>query len=195
MPRKPRQLTEAGIYHIISRGNNKQLLFFETLDFEYYLSLLLRLRCAHRYDLYHYCLMTNHVHLLIRFYDAEGLQKVMQRINLNYAKYYKRKYVYHAHVFQDRFKSLAIDEDAYLLDCGRYIERNPLKAKLVKDPKEYAWSSYNFYAQGHQNSLINVNPLYEDLGERPEDRQNAYRAYVLTERPYEQLVEEGLAGL
>ena len=192
MPRRPRVLTDSGIYHVITRGNNKQVLFRARDDFETYLRLLQLMKSEYRFHLYHYCLMSNHAHLLMRFFDTEGFQKVMQRVNLTYAKRYSRLYDYSGHVFQDRFKSLPIEDESYLLECGRYIERNSLKAGVVKDLKDYPWSSYSFYAYGKSNSLLNENPLYLDLGSSLEERQLNYRSYVLEDRPYEKLIAEGL---
>ena len=192
MPRKPRRLTEAGVYHVVTRGNNRQALFREVKDYEFFLYLLERMKEEHLFEIYHYCLMKNHVHLLMKFYNAEGLQKVMQRVNLRYAKYYRKKYKYCGHVFQDRFKSFAIEKDSYLLECGLYIERNPLKAKIVEDLMGYRWNSYGYYAFGYENRLLSRNPLYNELGRSEKERQLKYREYLLVERPYEKLVEAGL---
>ena len=192
MPRKPRRLTEAGVYHIVTRGNNRQVLFRERTDFETYLDLIGMMKKECAFDVYHYCLMGNHVHLLIRFVDETGLQKVMQRVNLIYAKRYRKKYRYYGHVFQDRFKSLPIEGDSYLLECGRYIERNPLKAGLVRELRDYPWSSYRYYAEGGRNDLVTANPLYEAMGTSVEERRLRYREYLSVERPYESLIEAGL---
>lgn len=116
----------------------------------------------------------------------------MQRVNLRYAKYYRKKYKYCGHVFQDRFKSFAIEKDAYLLECGRYIERNPLKARIVEVLIDYPWVSYGYYAYGRGNEWVSRNPLYEELGRNERQRQLKYREYLLVERPYEKLIEEGL---
>ncbi len=148
----------------------------------------------HKFEIYHYCLMTNHVHLLMRFYDVESLQKVMQRVNLRYAKYFHREYRYAGHLFQDRFKSFAIEKDSYLLECGRYIERNPLKAKMIEDLREYPWSSYPHYGCGDSDRLLVTNPLYSKLGKSENERRACYQAYVLTERPYEEFIEQGILG-
>lgn len=192
MPRKPRILTDSGIYHIVTRGNNRQNLFKKAADYQFYLNLLQEFKSVYSFDLYHYCLMTNHTHLLMKFYDQESLQKVMQRVNLNFAKWYKRTYRYHGHVFQDRFKSLPIDKDAYLLECGRYIERNPLKARMVTDLQDYPWSSYSFYAHGIPSKLLTLNPCYENLGKHQEDRQCQYRNFLQVEQPYDNLIGTGL---
>ena len=192
MPRKPRILTEGGVYHIIARGNNHQALFRSEGDYLAYLDFIGSLRLIYPFDVYHYCLMTNHVHCVIRFYNQEALQKVMQRVHVKYAKLYCKSYSYHGHVFQDRFKSLPIEKESYLLECGRYVERNPLKAGLVKNLRDYLWSSYLFYAEGKPDSLLTMNPLYEILADQPGDRRQRYRKYVLVDRPYERFIDEEL---
>ena len=194
MPRKPRRLTEAGVYHIVTRGNNRQKLFRKQKDYEFYLGLLERMKEDYEFEVFHYCLMTNHVHFLMKFYDGESLQKVMQRVNLRYAKYFCREYRSAGHVFQDRFKSFAIEKDSYLLECGRYIERNPLNAGMVKDLLEYRWSSFVHYGYGCADRFLTVNPLYHDLGRSEKERQESYRDYVLTERPYEEFIDQGILG-
>lgn len=176
----------------MTRGNNRQTLFRDQSDFETYSALVAMMKKECAFEVYHYCLMGNHVHFVIRFLDKEGLQKVMQRVNLIYAKRYRIKYRYCGHVFQDRFKSFPVEKDSYLLECGRYIERNPLKAKLVGRLRDYPWSSYRYYAEGERNDLITANPLYEGMGATPEERQMRYREYLSVERPYEKLIEDGL---
>jgi len=194
MPRKPRDLTEAGVYHVVTRGNNRQVLFKDDKDFCFFKSLLRLMKEEYRYEIYHYCFMRNHVHLLVRFFDEESFQKVMQRVNLRYAKYYRKKYRYCGHVFQDRFKSFAITKDSYLLECGRYIERNPLKAKIVQDLSDYFWSSYRYYALKNEDPLLTKNPLFITLGNADEERRQQYRDYLFIERPYESLIDKGLVG-
>jgi len=192
MPRIPRQLTEAGVYHIVARGNNRQTLFKTEKDFEFYLAHLQYLKGLYAFEIYHYCLMSNHIHLLVRFYDAESLQKVMQRANLKYAKRYRREHRYCGHVFQDRFKSFAIEKDSYLLECARYIERNPLKAKMVKELLNYRWSSYAHYVCGTEDELLTCNPLYAALGKNIKERQRCYRKRLLEDRPYEQFIDRAI---
>lgn len=194
MSRRPRQLTEAGIYHIVTRGNNRQKLFRREKDYEFYLKLLERMKEDYKFEIYHYCLMTNHIHLLMRFYNAESLQKVMQRVNLRYAKYFRRECRYVGHVFQDRFKSFAIEKDSYLLECGRYIERNPLSAGMVQDLRDYRWSSYAYYGRGCYDKLLTVNPLYHDLGPNEKQKRECYQRYVLAQRPYEKFIDEAISG-
>jgi putative transposase len=184
------QVADNEVYHIVTRGNNRMKVFHRSEDFAYYLGLVQKYKKKHPVLLFHYCLMTNHVHLLLKVLKGEELKRFMQGINQSYTHYYKRHYKYTGHLWQGRFKSFLIEKDAYLLECGRYIERNPVRAKLVKDPKEWPWSSYGHYAWGEPNSLINPQGLYLDLGNTFEERRSRYRSYVVEERPYETLLDQ-----
>ena len=88
----------------------------------------------------------------------------------------------------------AIEKDSHWLECGRYIERNPLNAGMVKDPLEYPWSSYSCYGHGGINRLVTMNPLYLDLAKDEKERRTIYRKYILTERPYEEFIDHGILG-
>jgi putative transposase len=90
------------------------------------------------------------------------------------------------HLWQDRFKSALVEKDNYLLECGRYIERNPLRANLVKDPKEYLWRSYRVYAYGEGDGITGEHGIYEAMGRNPSQRQRAYREYVCSNRDKEE---------
>ncbi|OVE76812.1 hypothetical protein BVX98_04675 [bacterium F11] len=194
MPRPKRLFSPDMAYHIISRGNNRQPLFRQSHDFDLYLEFLGSLKKEYSYQLYHYCLMTNHVHLLMRFHTFHAFQKVPQRLNLLYAKHVHRAYGHVGHVFQDRFKSLPVTDNTYLLECGRYIERNPLQAGLVDQPEDYRWSSHAFYRLGRPNPLITSNPMVLDLAHSEEQRKVLYGVYVSTDRPYDHVVEKALLG-
>jgi putative transposase len=137
--------------------------------------------------------MPTHLHFLARL-DASGdLSKFMQGILQVYAVYYRSKYNSCGFVFQNRYKSLFIGAEAYLLECGRYIERNPLRAGLVVNIGDYCWSSYSFYANGNKDGLVSlVNPLYLDLADKKEKRQIIYQNYVSTQRPYDLIVDKAL---
>jgi putative transposase len=144
MPRIKRIYLEEGIFHILARGNNKQWLFEDKSDFKYYLDILKRLKKEQPFLLYHYILMNNHVHLLIETNQKTELSKLMKRINLLYYNHYRRKYNYAGHFWQDRFKSILVSKDEYLLACGLYIEGNPIRAGLVKIAEDYPYSSFKY---------------------------------------------------
>ncbi len=146
MPRTARITLTNACYHVITRGNQKQSVFINTLDYQQYLSLLVKYKKRFRFNLYCFCLMPNHVHLLIKVKNPILLNKIMRGLNLSYTLYFNSKYGKIGHLWQDRFKSKIIERDAYLIECIKYIEANPVRASLVKLLEEYPWSSCNFKA-------------------------------------------------
>jgi len=181
MPRIKRIYLEEGIFHILARGNNKQWLFKDKSDFNYYLDILKWLKKEQPFLLYHYILMNNHVHLLIETNQKTELSKLMKRINLLYYNHYKRKYNYMGHFWQDRFRSILVSKDEYLLACGLYIERNPIRAGLVKKAEDYPYSSFKYYAYGDSDELINRDPFHDNLGKNNSERQKEYQRLILQE--------------
>ena len=179
MPRSARIAPGDYVYHILTRGNNRQDVFQEEEDFKKYMELLLRYKEKYKFKLYHYVLMTNHVHLVLEPTErGGGLAEIMKGINLSYAQHYKRKYKHIGHFWQDRYKSIIISKDDYLLACGSYVELNPVRAMMVTDPKAYRWSSYNAYAYGKNNPLIDEHPIYSVLSEDESERRKKYRELV-----------------
>lgn len=143
MPRTARKMSEAGYYHVILRGIGKQIIFEDDEDNERFLSTVRRYRRELNFELIAWCLMENHVHMLI--HDAhQRLDLIMKKIAGSYAIYYNRKYDRLGHLFQDRYMSEAIEDDRYLLAVVRYIHRNPEKAGIAK-AESYRWSSYTEY--------------------------------------------------
>ena len=189
MPRSPRQLIDGGCYHLIARGNNRQFIFTRPEAFEHFLSLLLRAK--HRYPsrLYHYCLMSNHLHLLLQIEQAPHLPKFMQGLLQGYGRWYKGQAPFVGHLWQGRYKSPRVHQESYFLEAGRYIERNPLRANLVADLKDYRWSSYRVYALGAQDPLVDEDPYYAQLGTTPPARQRAYREFVRLDSPYASVLD------
>ncbi len=178
MPRIFRILPEEGVLHILTRGNNKQKVFEDELDYKAYHTFLKTYKQEHKFLLYHYCLMPNHIHLIIETTLHTNLAKLMKQINLAYLYHYKRRYGYCGHLWQGRYKSLLISRDEYLITCGRYIELNPVRAKIAKDPKDYQWSSYNVYAYGKKDDITDYNPIYNQLGKTDALRQRNYREHI-----------------
>jgi putative transposase len=199
MPRRARIAFPSMLYHVVSRGNNRESVFNDREDFEKYLEICKRYKDRYEFKLYHWVLMNNHVHLLLETTGDSSLSKIMQGINLAYTLWFNRENGKVGHLWQDRFKSAVIERDSYLLECGRYIERNPLRAQLVKDPTEYPWSSYRVYAHGEEDGLTQRHEIYETLGGEPSQRQKAYREYVCSnrdkeEREVREKMEKGVMG-
>lgn len=144
MPRKARKQAESGIYHVMLRGIDRQSIFEDAQDHSFFLEVLQQCREVCGFELYAYCLMGNHVHLLLRVKDV-GLETIFKRIGGRYVYWYNVKYQRVGHLFQDRFRSEPVEDDVYFLTVLRYIHQNPVKARVVKRIGDYPYSSYPAY--------------------------------------------------
>jgi len=192
MARQGRVLVDGGIYHITNRGHNRYRLFHSLDDYKIYKKEIRSYKKRFNFDIFHYCLMPNHTHILIKVARGNELPRIMQGINQSYARHYKKGYKLIGNLFQGRYKSILIDTDEYLIECGRYIERNPLRAGLVADISNYYFSSYNYYANGRKDDIITTYPCYCALSDDPKERMRLYKEYVLQKRPYETMLDKGL---
>lgn len=179
MPRIPRLLLSQSYYHVITRGNNRNTVFRFDVDYLYYLNLIRKYKKDLPFDLYHYSLMPNHVHLLIRTKNEKDFSLFMKKLNLAYFHYYRKNYGWIGHFWQDRFKSQPVGKDNYFIQCGKYIELNPVRAKLVENPQDYLYSSYRYYIEGMKNDLITEDIFYNELGKTDSQRRNIYRELVI----------------
>lgn len=146
MPRVARERSESGIYHVMVRGINKQDIFLDDEDNLRYLQTIARVKERIRFSVYGYCLMRNHVHLLLREENEISISQVMQRIGVSYVQWYNTKYERVGHLFQDRFLSVPIETDNQFLAVLRYIHRNPVEAGISRTCADYPWSSYAAYS-------------------------------------------------
>ena len=144
MPREIRKKSQSGVYHIMLRGINRQQIFEDDEDYSRFLKTLAKYREECGYSLYGYCLMPNHVHLVLRE-GKQPLETVMRRIGASFVYWYNAKYARTGHLFQDRFRSEPVESDAYLLTVIRYVHWNPVKAGLCDAPETYPYSSYCRY--------------------------------------------------
>lgn len=151
MPRTARKKSESGIYHVMLRGINQQNIFEDDEDCEKYLECLTECKAICGFTLFSYCLMGNHLHLLLQE-GHEPLEQIFKRIGARYVFWYNWKYKRSGHLFQDRYKSEPVNEERYFLAVLRYIYQNPVKAGLCKGVREYRWSSY--YMSGMDVSLV-----------------------------------------
>lgn len=147
MPRKARTRSATNIYHVMLRGINKQVIFENDDDRRFFLNTVKKCKEESGFRLYAFCLMTNHVHLLLEMRE-EPLEIVFKRIGTTYAKWYNRKYERVGHLFQDRFRSENVETPEYFMTVLRYILWNPVKAGMVSAPDRYRWSSYQAYERG-----------------------------------------------
>lgn len=194
MPRKARLLPPEGCLHVISRGNNRQDVFRSSQDFDVYYDRLLQRKKENEIEIYHYCLLNNHVHLILYIYKDSSVARFMKQVNLSYYHYFKKKNDYSGHLWQGRFKHSIIDTDRYLFQCGKYIELNPVRAGIVNSPEEYPYSSYGYYANGRQDPLLTENRLYVTLGPNLEQRQEQYRTFVIDSDIKKRLTNDRFIG-
>ena len=145
MSRPPRKFSESGIYHIMFRGSNKQSIFLDKWDYIKFLELLKKVKEKMGFELYAYCLMTNHVHLIIKEKNERDISETMKRLLGEYVVWFNLKYDRTGVLMENRYKSQAVEKDEYFLHVIRYVHQNPLKAGIVKQIDEYEWSSYRDY--------------------------------------------------
>ena len=143
MARSARVKSKTGIYHVMLRGIDKRNIFLAEEEYIAFLKYLKKAQEKTEFNIYAYCLMTNHVHLLLKTEEPVG--DIIKRVTVGYAQYHNIKNGRTGHLFQNRFKSEVVETDKYFLTVLRYINQNPIKAGLVQDMKQYKWSSYPKY--------------------------------------------------
>jgi|SRR5215510_2707610 len=178
MARKPRAELEGGLYHVIARGNNRRRIFDSSEDYEKFLSLLGRQKARFPFFLYAFCLMTNHLHLLIER-QAHTIGRIMHRLLTGYSQYYNRRYRRVGHLFQDRHKSILCQSDRYLCELVRYIHLNPIRAKMAVQPEDYEYSSHRAYLGLEPRGIVDVDPVLRHFGAKRIMAQKAYREFVI----------------
>lgn len=150
MARAAREISKNGLYHIVFRGVNRQSIFEEISDYEKLRNILIELKKEMKYEIYAYCFMSNHVHIILKERAMGDISLIMKRILTKYSRWYNIKYQRCGALIANRYKSKPIDVDEYFLSVVRYIHQNPIKAKLVDNLAEYQWSSYIDYIKNKQ---------------------------------------------
>ena len=179
MSRKPREESPTGYYHVMARGAGKQILFEDKWDYKRYLDKLSECKKSGNIQLVAYCLMNNHVHLLMYAEDTQTLSNTMRKIGTSYAAFYNKKYDHSGNVFEGRFLSKTIETEASLLNCLRYIHNNPVKANFAERDK-YPWSSYADYINGNGItdtglvlSIIGGKEYFESFSTGPDNTEDS----------------------
>jgi putative transposase len=177
MPRVARIIAPQYPHHITQRGNNRADVFFDDEDRTTYLSLLKSYCEKWTVDIWAYCLMTNHLHILAVPADEVSLSRCIGRTNLLYTQHVNRKYKRSGRLWQNRFFSTTVEADSYLWAVARYIEQNPVKSKLVIRPEDYRWSSCRANISGQGDGLVAVKGWLDenDLG--------AYKIFLMQQDP------------
>lgn len=179
MPRYPRLFVTDIPIHIVQRGHDRQPIFLEPSDFEYYLDNIIEAKSLYSIKVYAYCLMTNHVHLLLSPGLNAGLVSMFMRVlAARQTRYINKKRGRTGTLWEGRFKASLIDSSAYLLACCRYIELNPVRAGIVSIPGEYRWSSYRHHIGMAAADWLDLHPEIAALGTTASRRRAAYERLV-----------------
>lgn len=163
MSRRPRLFARGVLYHVIVRGNQRQKTFLNDADFHAYVERLERYRKKAAVTVHAYCLMPNHVHLLVEM-GAEPLSRFMQGVQQSYTQCFKRTHKKVGHLFQGRYKAIVCEKDAYLLELIRYIHQNPVRAKLARRIEEYPYTSDRTYRSGLASEVVEPRAVLSILG-------------------------------
>ena len=175
MPRQPRLDLADVPQHVVQRGNDRQPCFYVTDDYRRYLAGLRESAIRYGCSVHAYVLMTNHVHLLVTPSSAGAVSRMMQWLGRQYVGYINGRYRRTGTLWEGRYKSCLVDTERYLLTCYRYIELNPVRAAMVADPADYAWSSYRTNAQALPDKVVVPHAEYLRLGADASERCSAYR--------------------
>ncbi|WP_042462724.1 transposase [Neobacillus dielmonensis] len=174
MARKHRVWFPGAMYHVTCRGNRKSDIFFDEQDFCTYLDLLEEARSLYPYHLHSYCLMTNHVHLLLETVNDPPTE-IMKTVNFHYAIYFNKRHEQVGHVFQGRYGATLIDDLHHFVVASRYIHMNPVEANMVDAPEHYPWSSYHAFTS-EPDPHVNTTKLLSNF---PEPQKENYQKFVL----------------
>jgi len=180
MARQLRIEYEGAFYHVTSRGNQKEDIFFDDRDREKFLEILKRTKDRYRYLLHAYCLMRNHYHLLLETPQA-NLSQIMQNINTSYTVYINMRHRRFGHLFQGRFKAIVVDKESYLLQLSRYIHLNPVRSGIIDSPMNYKWSSYQDFFRKNKGGLTETDDTLSYFSENKGAAIKKYREFVETE--------------
>ena len=161
MARQARQFSSTGLYHIVFRGMNKHDIFEEETDYRKMIEIIEKLKEEMNFSIYVYCLMTNHVHILLKEQKTGDIITIMKRMLTKYAMWFNFKYKRSGALIANRYKSEPIEVDDYFFSVVRYIHQNPLKAGMVDKIKKYKWSSYNEYI--NSNGISDKKFILESL--------------------------------
>jgi putative transposase len=176
MPRRARIAIANLPHHIVQRGHSRDAVFFDESDRADYLGTLGECRALFGIRVYAYCLMSNHVHLIVDPADRpETLSLTMHRLAGRHTRRLNERHGWTGSVWESRFFSSPVDSDRYLLACGRYVDQNPIRAMVVKTCEESSWSSYRSRAGLAESSILDLDPAIASLSLSEHGRISAYR--------------------
>lgn len=166
--------------HVVQRGNDRQPCFLDESDYHFYRTELRLMAAREGCEVHAYALMTNHVHLLVTPREKGAVSRTMQSLGRRYVRYFNDRLLRTGTLWEGRYKTSLVGDGVYLMNCHRYIELNPVRARMVHDPANYPWSSHATLALGTQDPLVSPHPYYLALSDSPAVRQRMYRELVLS---------------
>jgi len=172
------QLKTSLIYHIYSRSNGRVPIFKDAEDFCCFTNLLKRYSVKFNLNIYHWVIMSNHYHLLLELDEPEQISKIMAGLSKAYSCYHNRRYSITGFLWQGRFKLQPVQKEGYLVACGRYIERNPVRARMINEAYEYSYSSARFYCLGENDGITAESPVFSEFGTDLICRRNVYKEFL-----------------
>ncbi|MCH2160071.1 MAG: transposase [Oleiphilaceae bacterium] len=181
-------------HHVVQRGHDKKAVFVCDEDYAHYLNTLEKAKKEFDVAVYSFCLMTNHVHLILAPKNRpECLSALMKKVSSKQTRYTNKLEGRSGTLWESRFKSSPIETDTYLLQCSRYVELNPVKARMVSEPEDWAWSSYGvkvgLKAGEHIRTWLDADQTYLGLSPNKKERHRRYRAFVKSAVPEQERIK------
>lgn len=189
MARLPRYFVKGVPLHIILRGNNREPIFANDEDCQFFKEALLDAAKRHALAVHAYVFMTNHIHLLASPAAEQSVPKAMQSLGRRYVQYFNYRYGRTGTLWEGRYRATVVEAENYLFECMRYIELNPVRAGMVSHPRDHVWSSYRANAEGKPDALLSPHALYRAIEKNEQQRHNAYRALLKAPMEREMLDE------
>ena len=182
MPRKARILVSNYPHHVVQRGHNRKAVFVADADYQYYLDNLCEWKKKLNIKLYAWCLMTNHVHLIVEPGDRSmDLSELMKRLAGRQTAYVNKLEKRTGSLWEGRYKASPIQRDEYLLACCRYVEMNPVRASMVAGPRQYKWSSYQERMGLVKARMLDYDATFIGLADENNRRLNMYKSFLQTD--------------
>ncbi|TNF86545.1 MAG: transposase [Gammaproteobacteria bacterium] len=197
MARLPRYTIINQSQHIILQGREGREVFFQEQDYRYFHDCLEAAAYNYGLKVHAYVLMPSHVHVLATPGETDSISRTVQSVGRNYVQYFNECYDGSGTLWEGRYRATVLDEKEYLLTCSRYIELNPVRAGLVRHPRDYRWSSYAHNAMGSSDEMITPHREYSKLGGSDKQRVSAYRALFkkkISDETIELITESTIKG-
>ncbi len=172
------QLTNSLVYHAFNRSHGKVPIFHSENDYEHFIKLLKNYSERFALKIYHWAIMDNHYHILFEIALPESISKFMAGLHRAYTHYYQKAYQSTGFLWQGRFKMQPVQKEKYLITCGRYIERNPVRKGIVSRATDYPYSSCRFYALGLSDDITWEDPTFKNFGSEINSRRESYRKFL-----------------